>query len=170
LLRHLVDRLCAQWKRVSGWEIMWGPGNTRELGHMLGALAERPTFPVNLRVRICEALLPRVSQLHVARSVAAIVATGEAGYLADLAGRAAARLLALIQRGQFADDENEDLAEVVAGFLMVADLGADGAALRRRLAAQLTALKNHLPQRARHRLREALPTLDVTIRERLDWV
>ncbi len=170
LLRHLVDRLCAQWKRVSGWEIMWGPGNTRELGRMLGALAERPSFPVNLRVRICEALLPRVSQLHVARSVAAIVATGEAGYLADLAGRAAARLLALIQRGQFAEDENEDLADVVAAFLMVSDLGEDSNAVRRRLAAQLTALKSHLPQRARQHLRDKLPTLDGTIRERLDWL
>jgi len=170
LLRHLIERLCTQWKRVSGWEIMWGPGNTRELGRMLGALAAQPQFPMALRVRVCEALLPRVAQLHVAQAIAAIVVRGEAEYLADLAGRAAARLLALIARNHFAEDEQEDLANVIAAFLVVVNLGDEGEPLRRRLAAQLTALKRHLSQRGRAVVRAGLKQLDPVIQERLDWI
>jgi hypothetical protein len=123
-----------------------------------------------LNARICEALLPLVSQLSVARSVASIVAGGETEYLADLAGRAAARLLALIARGQFADDEEEDLAEVVAAYLLVENLGSEGDLLRRRIAAQLSGLKLRVNQRTRAALREGMPKLEASIRDRLDWV
>lgn len=170
ILRHLVDRLCAQWKRVSAWEIVWGPGNIVELGRVLGSLATRDHVPLNLRVRICEALLPRISQLGVARSLAEIVAAAEPGYLSDLAGRAAARLLALVARGQFADDETEDLADTLTVFLSITDLGSEGAQLHRRLAAQLGQMKTRIPQRARARLRAALPHMEAALKERLDWV
>lgn len=170
LLRRLVDRLCHQWQLVSSWRVVWGPGNIQELGKVLGLLARRPDFPGPLRIRICEALLPRIGQLSVARSLAAVFADAEGSYLSDLAGRAGETLLKLAGARHFADDEEEELAEVLVEFLAIPHLGGEGDSLRRRLAGQLTALRNRLGGRGRVRLREVMGGLDEGVRARLEWV
>ena len=53
-------------------QTIWGPANIQELGRVLGLLAGRSDFPGPLRVRICEALLPRLNQLTIARSLARV--------------------------------------------------------------------------------------------------
>ena len=170
LLRRLVDRLCHQWQLVSSWQVVWGPGNIQELGKVLGLLARRADFPGPLRIRICEALLPRLGQLSVARSLAAVFADAEGSYLSDLAGRASETLLKLAGGRHFADDEEEELADVLVEFLVIPHLGGEGDSLRRRLAAQITALRNRLSGRGRIRLRAVLGGLDEAVRQRLEWV
>jgi len=169
LLRRLVDRLCHQWRLVSSWQVVWGPGNIQELGRVLGLLARRPDFPGPLRIRICEALLPRLGQLSVARSLAAVFADAEGSYLSDRAGRASETMLSLASGRHFADDEEEDLADVLVEYLAIHHLGGEGDSLRRRLAGQLTALRNKLSSRGLIRLREILAGLDDGMRQRLEW-
>ena len=169
LLRRLVDRLCHQWQLVSSWQVVWGPGNIQELGKVLGLLARRPDFPGPLRIRICEALLPRLGQLSVARSLAAVFADAEGSYLSDLAGRASETLLKLAASRHFADDEEEELADVLVEYLAIPHLGSEGDSLRRRLAGQLSALRNKLSSRGRIRLRAVLGGLDEAVKQRLEW-
>lgn len=169
LLRRLVDRLCHQWQLVSSWQVVWGPGNIQELGKVLGLLARRADFPGPLRIRICEALLPRLGQLSVARSLAAVFADAEGSYLSDLAGRASETLLTLTASRHFADDEEEELADVLVEYLAIPHLGSGGDGLRRRLAGQLSASRNKLSSRGRLRLRAVLGGLDEEVKQRLEW-
>ena len=169
LLRRMVDRLCHQWSLVSSWAVVWGPGNVQELGKVLGLLAQRPEFPGHLRVKICETLIPRISQLAIARNLARIFAVGDGSYLSDLAGKAADTLLGFCASNHFADDEYEDLGDVLVEFLGIPHLGNHGDMLRRRLAGVLSGMRNRLPQRARNRLRDLLPSLDPTIQQRVEW-
>lgn len=170
LLRRIVDRLCHQWGLVSSWAVVWGPGNVQELGKVLGLLARDPNFPGPLRLKICETLMPRISQLAIARNLAHIFAVGDGSFLSDLAGKATDKLLHYSASGQFADDELEDLADVLVEFLAIPHLGTTGALLRRRLAGVLSGLRNRLPQRARTRLRTLMSGFEPLIAQRLEWV
>lgn len=170
LLRRLVDRLCHQWTLVSSWRVVWGPGNIQELGRLLGQLAQRPEFPGPLRLKICEVLTPRIGQIAVARALAAVFAAADGSFLSDLAGRVTDQLLRLAGGRHFADDEEEELAEVLVDFLAIPHLGTDGDALRRRLAGQIAVLRPRLSNRARATLRALLPGLDAAVRQRLEWV
>jgi hypothetical protein len=167
---QLIIRLCDQWRRVAAWQVIWGPANIQDLGALLGSLAERADFPVHLRVRICESLLPRIKQLAIARSLArALVVSGDSPYLAGIAGRAANQLVRLAGDGWYADDEAGDLADLLTDLLAIPDLGPDDAVLRRRIAALLTARHAEIAARTRQRLRALRPTLADDVRERLDW-
>ncbi len=168
-LKRLVERMCVQWAAVSTWRTIWGPGNVQELGRALGLLAGRADFPGPLRIRICEALLPRLSQLVVARSLARAFATGDGPYLSELAGKAAAKLVQLAADKYYADDEWPELAETLIDFLVVPHLGANGAPLRRRLANLVGAYRASCTSRARAKLCAILPDLEPDLRARLDW-
>jgi len=170
LLRRLVDRLCFQWVRVASWQVVWGPGNVQELAKVMGQLAQRADFPGPLRLKICEALLPRLNQLSVARSLARVFIAAEGSYLSDLAGKAAARLAKLATDSYYADDEKEELLEVLVDLLAVPHLGTEGDILRRRLAGLIAANRNRLGARARERLKAVAAAADDELRARLDWV
>ena len=171
LQRRIVNELTQQWRRVANWEIIWGPGNVQELGNTLSLLARHERFPGSLRLQVAEALLPRITQLSIAKALAEIFlgATDEMP-MAELAGRAARRLLQASANGEFADDEYGDLADVIARFLIVRDLGETDAALRRRLAGLLSSHRNALSIRSRENLREVIPNFEADVRERLEWV
>jgi hypothetical protein len=170
LLRRLVERLVAQWRQVASWRLVWGPGNVHELAATLARLAGAAAFPGPLRVRVAEALLPQVGQLHVARSLARVLAVGEGPYAARLAGRAAEDLVRLAARGgEFAEDERGDLAEVLSEFLAIPALGPDADGVRRRLVGVLATLRDHAGSRTRARLRFLRGDLASDLAERLDW-
>ncbi|MBA2481533.1 MAG: hypothetical protein H0V44_12785 [Planctomycetes bacterium] len=169
LQRRIVDRLCLQWKRVANWETIWGPGNIQDLGRTLGQLAENPLFPGPLRLQVGEALMPRLSQLTIARSLARVFTSADGTYLSELAGRAAAQIIQHASDKYYADDEWEDLAEVLVDFLAVPHLGADGAVVRRRLVNVLGSYRPHVSSRARAKLRYITAELDEDLRVKLDW-
>ncbi len=168
LTRRIVEQLCAQWKRVSTWEIVWGPANIQELGRALAGMAARDGFPVALRIRVCESLLPSIGQLSIARALASVFRHAE-GLVADLAGRACARLIQLASGRHFADDEQEELAETLIDFLAVPGFGQSDDPLRRRLVGLVSASRAHMGSRARARLREARARLPADLQQRLEW-
>lgn len=170
LLRRLVDQLSKQWGLVSSWKIVWGPGNVQELAKILGRLAAQERCPGPVRLRICEALMPRVGQLIVARILAGIFAAAEGSYLSELAGKAAEQLVKLSGEKYFADDEQEELCETLIDVLAIPHLGNNGDPLRKRLIGLLSATRAHLGNRARIRLRELATKLDDDLRQRLEWV
>ena len=169
LLRRLVLKLCLQWRKVSTWQTIWGPGNIQELGRVLGQLAGRTSFPGPLRVQICEALLPKLSQLVIARSLARVFVTGDGPYLSDLAGKAAERLIHLAADKYYADDELPELVETMVDYLVIPHLGGRAEAVRRRLVNLVSALRAHCTSRARAKLRALMPDLVADLQARLDW-
>ncbi len=169
LQRRVVNRLCLQWGRVSGWKTIWGPGNIQELGRTLGRLAEHPEFPGPLRLQVSEALLPRIAQLTVARSLARVFTSAEGSYLSQLAGKTASKLIELAAEKYYADDEWEELAEILVDYLAIPHLGPDGPAVRRRLVNVIGAYRSHMTSRARAKLRYIMPELDADLRTKLDW-
>jgi hypothetical protein len=168
-VERVVEGLCQQWKRVSSWQTIWGPGNIQELGQVLGVLAGRPQFPGPLRVRICEALLPKLDQLVIARSLTRVFVSAEGPYLSELAGRAGERLVQLAADKYYADDEWPDLVETLVDFLVIPHLGARGDSLRRRLVNLINAYRVNCTSRARAKLRALMPDLSEELRGRLDW-
>ncbi len=169
-LRRLVERLVAQWKLVATWRLIWGPGNVHELANALALLAGDAAFPGPLRVRVVEALTPQVGQIPVARALARILTVGEGPYLARLAARAAEDLVKLAARsGEFAEDEREELTEVLVDFLAVPALGPDADITRRRLVGVIATLRDHASSRARARLRYLCGELPAELAARLDW-
>ncbi len=170
LQRRLVERLVAQWKLVASWRMIWGPGNVHALADALAQLAGDASFPGPLRVRVVEALIPQVGQLAVARALARMLTVGEGPYLARLAGRAAEDLVKLAANGtEFAEDEREELTEVLADFLAVPSLGPDADTVRRRLVGVLSTMRDHASSRARARLRYLCGELPPELAVRLDW-
>lgn len=169
LLATIVARLCDQWRRVASWQTIWGPANIQELGALLGLLAEQRDFPGPLRIRIAEALLPRMRQLAIARSLARMLTVADGRYLGTLAGRAAVRFIQFVADGYYADDETPEVVEVLVDLLAIPQLGSDDLGVRRRLVALIGANRVACTSRARAKLRGILPDLDEGLRTRLDW-
>jgi len=169
LLRTIVSRLCLQWRRVSQWQVIWGPGNIQALAQTLGALAEHRDFPGPLRLQVCESLMPSIAQLHIARSLARVFASADGSFLSGLAGKAAQRMVDLSSESYFAEDEQEALAEVLVDFLAIPHLGPTGPSVRRRLINVITVKRTHLTSRARAKLRFVAGDLDEELRLKLDW-
>lgn len=169
LLATLVARLCDQWRQVASWQTIWGPANIQELGALLGGLAEQKDFPGPLRIRVAEALLPRLRQLGIARSLARLLTVADGPYLSQLAGRIVTRFVQHAAEGYYADDETPDMVEVLVDMLAIPHLGEGGASLRRRVVALIGANRSACTSRARTKLRGILPDLDEDLRTRLDW-
>jgi hypothetical protein len=170
LLRRLVDQLAKQWGLVSTWKVVWGPGNVQELAKVLGRLAALERCPGPVKLRICEALVPRIGQLSVARILASVFATADGAYLSDLAGKSAEQLVKLSNDKYFADDEQEELCETLIDILAIPHLGANADSTRKRLAGVLGANRAHLPNRGRMRLRELTKFFNDDLKMRLEWV
>ena len=169
LQQRVMERLCRQWKRVANWEMVWGPGNIRELGETIAQLAERAECPPPQRVQAAEALLIAANQLTIARALARVFISGSGTYLSTLAGRATARLVQLAAEDYYADDERADLVEVMVDFLAIADLGKEDVHLRRRLINLIANLQQHATARARLRLRYLRESMDPGMQDRLEW-
>lgn len=170
VLARLVERLVGQWRRVASWSLVWGPGNVHALAATLADLAAAPGFPGPLRVRIAEALLPRISRLTVARALARVLILAEGPYLARVAARAAGELVRLATTpGEFADDERHELCEILSEFLAIPSFGPDADAVRRRLIGVLASMRDHVTSRARARLRFLAGGLAPDLAARLDW-
>jgi hypothetical protein len=170
LLRRLVDQLAKQWGLVSSWKVVWGPGNVQELAKVLGRLAALGSCPGPVKLRICEALSPRIGQLSVARILASVFATADGSYLSDLAGKSAEKLVKLSSDKYFADDEQEELCETLIDLLAIPHLGADADSTRKRLVGVLGASRAHLSNRGRVRLRDMAKSLSEDLKMRLEWV
>ena len=169
-LARMVNRMCEQWRAVSSWQTIWGPGNIQDLGRVLGLLAGRLDFPGPLRVRICEALLPKLNQLTIARVLTRVFVAGDGPYLSGLAGKAAERLVQLAADKYYAEDELPDLVETLVDFLVIPHLGPQAESTRRRLVNLIQAYRAQCSSRARAKLRALLPDLSSDLRDRLDWV
>lgn len=169
LQQRVMERLCRQWRKVASWEVVWGPGNIRELGETIARLAERPTCPATQRVQAAEALLIGANQLAIARALARVFISGSGTYLATIAGRATARLVQLAAEDYYADDERIDLVEVLVEMLSIPALGKEDVSLRRRLVNLIATLHQHASARARLRLRYLRPELEPGLQERLEW-
>jgi hypothetical protein len=169
IAKLVMERLCRQWKEVSNWRVVWGPGNIRELGETIARLAERDTCAPPLRVQAAEALLNGANQLSIARALARVFIAGSGTYLGTLAGRAAARLVQLASDDYYADDERPDLVEVLVDFLAVPQLGREDLPLRRRMVNLISTLNTHLTARARLRLRYLRNELDPSLLPLLEW-
>jgi hypothetical protein len=154
---------------VSSWTVIWGPGNIQELGHTLGALAEARDFPGPLRLQVCEALIPSMAQLTIARGLARVFLAAEGPYLSRLAGRAAERLIELAADSYYQEDEFVDLAEAIVDYLAIPHLGNDAPAIRRKLINLLGVHRAHVSSRARAKLRYVAGELDAEQRAKLDW-
>jgi len=170
LLRRMVSELTRQWKRVSSWEVIWGPGNIQDLGATLGYLAQQTDFPSSLRLQVAESLLPRVTQLSIAGNLAMVFSSDSGPALANLAGRAALALVQATARGEFADDERGELADVLVSFLLIEDFGDDDAVIRRRVAGLLSTYRTHIALRSRERLKARLSSMPEEIATRLGWL
>lgn len=169
LPRLVMERLCRQWRLVSTWKVVWGPGNIRELGETIARLAERPACPPPQRVLAAESLLTGANQLAIARSLARVFLAGEGTYLATLAGRAAARLVQLASEDYYADDERPDLVEVLVDFLAVPSLGKDEGTLRRRIVNTVSTMHGSITARARLRLRFLRDEMAPELASRIEW-
>ncbi len=169
-LNNIVENMCKQWKAVANWQTIWGPANIQELGQMLGKMAGRLDFPGPLRVRICEALLPKLNQLSIARALARVFVAADGPYLSNLAGKACDRLVQLASDRYYAEDEWPDMVEVLIDYLVIPHMGSDGDAIRRRLVNVIQANRTHMASRARAKLRAIIPDLSEDQQARLDWV
>lgn len=169
LRQRIAATLVRQWKRVNAWQVVWGPGNIRELGESLARLAAAPSCPPPLRAQVAEALLPGVQQLPIARALLPVFVHTDGSYLASVAGRAAARLVQLAGEGYWADDERGDLVEVLIEVLALPALGPNTPNLRRRLATLIAGLRPSLTMRARQRLTEVVRDLPEDARGSLGW-
>ena len=167
--RLVIERLCKQWKRVSTWETVWGPGNIRELGETIARLGERADCPAPQRVLAAESLLNGANQLSIARALARVFLAGEGTYLATLAGRASARLVQLAGEDYYADDERPDLVEILVDYLAIAQLGKEDVSLRRRLVNLIATMHGSATTRARLRLRFLRSELDPELRAKIEW-
>ena len=167
--RLVMERLCKQWKRVSTWETVWGPGNIRELGETIARLGERPDCSAPQRVLAAESLLNGANQLSIARALARVFLAGEGTYLATLAGRASARLVQLAGEDYYADDERPDLVEILVDYLAISHLGKEDASLRRRIVNLIATMHGSATTRARLRLRFLRPELDPELRAKIEW-
>ncbi len=170
VLQAMINRMCEQWHSVSNWLIIWGPANIQELGRVLGLLAGRLDFPGPLRIRICEALLPKLNQLTIARTLARVFVAAEGSYLSQLAGKASERLIQLASDRYYAEDEWPDMVDVLIDYLVIPHLGSDGDAVRRRLINVIQAYRTHITSRSRAKFRAVLPDLSADLQARLDWV
>ncbi len=166
---RIATGLVRQWKRVNAWQVVWGPGNIRELGESIARLAAAPTCPPPMTAQLAEALLPGVPQLPIARALAPVFARGGGSYLHGIAGRAAARLVQLAGEDYWADDERGDLLEILVEYLALPALGPGTPALRRRLVTLVAALQGSATLRARTRLAEVASTLPDDLRAALAW-
>ncbi len=169
-LHTIVAKLCLQWQRVSTWRVVWGPGNVQELARTLGLLAQTAEFPGPLRLQICDALLPAISQLTIARSLARVFIASDGSYLSRLAGKAALQLITLASDGYYAEDEVEELVEALVDYLAIPHLGPDAPAVRRKLIIIISVHRAHLTSRARAKLRFVRGELDPELIQKLDWV
>ena len=169
IAKLVMEHLCRQWKDVSTWRVVWGPGNIRELGETIARLAERASCPPPQRVQAAEALLTGANQLSIARAIARVFLAGSGTYLATLAGRAAARLVQLASADYYADDERPDLVEVLVDFLAIPQLGREDLPLKRRMVNLIATLNPHLTARSRLRLRYLRGELDPSLLPLLEW-
>ena len=167
--RLVMERLCRQWKRVSTWQTVWGPGNIRELGETIARLGERPACPAAQRVLATESLLNGANQLSIARALARVFLAGDGTYLATLAGRASARLVQLAAEDYYADDERPDLVEVLVDYLAIPALGKEDASLRRRLVNLISTMHSSATTRARLRLRFLRDELEPDLKAKIEW-
>ncbi len=167
--RLVLERLCRQWKRVSSWATVWGPGNIRELGETIARLGERADCPAPQRVLAAESLLSGANQLSIARALARVFLAGDGTYLATLAGRASARLVQLASEDYYADDERPDLVEILVDYLAIPQLGKEDASLRRRLVNLISTMHTSATTRARLRLRFVREELEPELRAKVSW-
>jgi hypothetical protein len=170
LLHRLIETMCKQWSAVANWQVIWGPANIQELGRVLGSLAGQREFPGPLRVRICEALIPKINQLSIARALVRVFVVADGPYLSRLAGKASEKLIHLANDKYYAEDEWPDMVEVLIDYVIIPHQGENGDAVRRRLINTIQAYRTHLTTRGRAKLRAIIPDLALELRERLDWV
>jgi len=165
--RRIVDRLAHHFSRVARWETIWAPGNVYELVEVLVRICEREACPSDLRADVGHRLLERISNPHIAAQLARLLMNAGP---AHLAADAAESFLDLVSRERFADEDQSQVATVLARLLMTADLGEREGPLRRRLAAACGNLARHVDERLRTQLRDRLPSYAEEIRARLDWL
>ncbi len=165
LRNDAVDRLRRLWRAVGSFATIWGPAAVIGLGLGLARLAGTAHLPAALRLRLLDALLPRLDQPGLAAAVVAAAMVPGGPYLEQACGRVAATLVRLVGDGHFVDEDWPVVLPLLADLLLHPALGPEGDALRGRIAWTIAAHRDRLDPRTRRRLHDAV--IDPTLRARL---
>ena len=167
--RRVIMQLIGQWRKVSSWNVLWGPANIVELARTLSRIGAAETTPNAMRLQIAEALLPRCTQLRIARHASLLFHAGEGDRLSAIAGRMLSTIITAVGQNYYADDELTDLCDVLVHFLALPELGPQDQRLRQQIASLLRSYRNHCGSRTRRMIRELLPQFTTQLASELDW-
>ncbi len=169
LLRRLVMTLIRQWKLVSTWQVIWGPGTIQELAHNMALIAADKQCPNELSLHVVESLLPRITHLRIAISLTSVLHSRTSPAMELLAARCAQRIITTCGKKHYADDELNDLVTVLIELLALPQLGEDSEHLQHQLTSLITSHRHHCTEQLQARIVVIRSSLPQALADKLDW-
>ena len=170
LLRRLSIALIGQWRKVSRWEVIWGPANIHHLAKSLADIASDPKYPESLRLQIAEALVPRANQIRIAEYLVRVFTASHSKRIHEIAARAAKRIIKECNSNQYAEDEYADLSHILARYLILPNLDSENEILSTQIARTLGMYQAHCSIRTRELLGANLSKLRPEIADQIEWL
>ena len=170
LLRRISMSLITQWRKVSRWEVIWGPANIHQLAKSLAEIASHEAFPDSLRIQIAEALAPRSNQIRIADYLIRVFAASNSKRIADIAVRAVKRVIKDCNDKQYAEDEYGDLVHILARYLLLSQLQEEHASLLTQISHTIGIYQAQCTHRTRELLLQHKDQLQPDVADRLDWL
>ena len=170
LLRRISMALIAQWRKVSRWEIIWGPANIHQLAKTLSEIASHTAFPDSLRIQIAEALAPRANQIRIADYLIRVFSSSRSQRIADIAVRALKRIMKDCNDNQYAEDEYGDLVHILARYLLLKQLHEKHSNLLTQISHTIGIYQAQCTHRTRELLLQNKDKLQADVADRLDWL
>ncbi|NRA39806.1 MAG: hypothetical protein HRU15_16815, partial [Planctomycetes bacterium] len=170
LVRRITMTLMNQWRKVSRWEVMWGPSNIYHLAKILSEIASVENFPETLRLQVAESLGPRSNQLRIAEYLLCIIIASSSEKINGITHKAIRKILYDSNNGQYADDEYPDLTHVLAQFLLLPGIAALDETLPMQIARTISLHQSHVNLRCKEILLDRWDIFDNSISEQLSWL
>lgn len=170
LLRRISISLINQWRKVSRWEVIWGPANIHQLAQSLAAIASRASYPESMRIQVAEALATRSNQIKIAEFLIGVFQASKTGRIYEIASKVVLRILKNCNDNQYAEDEYGELAYILAHFLTLPELDTYADHIYIKIARTISMYQSHCSIRTREYLQQHLTDFETPIRDQFDWL